>query len=279
MRTRRLIVVTPEGERELLFIGRLTSAARPSATSASPTPRSRGATRSSTRPGPMPRVTDLGSRNGILVNGRKVGAADLVPGDVVTVGDARIRFEERAAERARAGRGRTGRPTIARRSCRRDAAGAAPALPPAGAAPAAAAVAAPPRPPPAAGCGRAPPTSARSVRSREDRRSCRRVRRRAARRPAARRSCRLTASRIARRCCRHRRGAVGGGRRSTPAARARDAAAVPRPPRSVPRRRPPARPAAAAVPPSPRPCRRPPAARAAPAPAAPSAVGPRPAAR
>ena len=100
MRTRRLIVVTPEGDRELLFIGRLTIGRAPECDiSLADTKISRQHAEFDAT-GPMPRVTDLGSRNGILVNGRKVGAADLVPGDVVTVGDASIRFEERSAETA-----------------------------------------------------------------------------------------------------------------------------------------------------------------------------------
>ncbi len=98
MRTRRLIVVTPEGERELLFIGRLLVGRAPECDiSLADTKISRRHAEFDAS-GPTPRVTDLGSRNGILVNGRKVGAADLAPGDVVTAGDARIRFEERAAE-------------------------------------------------------------------------------------------------------------------------------------------------------------------------------------
>ncbi|BCS31118.1 hypothetical protein TBR22_A03180 [Luteitalea sp. TBR-22] len=98
MRTRRLIVVTPEGERELLFIGRLTVGRAPECDiSVADTKISRRHAEFDAT-GVQPRVTDLGSRNGILVNGRKVGAADLVPGDVITVGDARIRFEEQVAE-------------------------------------------------------------------------------------------------------------------------------------------------------------------------------------
>lgn len=98
MRTRRLIVVTPEGERELLFIGRLTVGRAPECDiSLADTKASRRHAEFDAS-GPLPRVTDLGSRNGILVNGRKVGAADLMPGDVVTVGDALIRFEERTVE-------------------------------------------------------------------------------------------------------------------------------------------------------------------------------------
>ncbi len=98
MRTRRLIVVTLEGERELLFIGRLTVGRAPECDiSLADTKISRRHAEFDAS-GSMPRVTDLGSRNGILVNGRKVGAADLAPGDIVTVGDARIRFDERAAD-------------------------------------------------------------------------------------------------------------------------------------------------------------------------------------
>ncbi len=98
MRTRRLIVVTPEGERTLLFVGRLAVGRAPECDiSLADTKISRRHAEFDAS-GPSPRVTDLGSRNGILVNGRKVGAADLVPGDVVTVGDAQIRFEERVVE-------------------------------------------------------------------------------------------------------------------------------------------------------------------------------------
>jgi len=96
VRTRRLIVVTPEGERELLFIGRLMVGRAPECDiSLADTKISRRHAEFDAS-GSTPRVTDLGSRNGILVNGRKVGAADLAPGDVITAGDARIRFEERA---------------------------------------------------------------------------------------------------------------------------------------------------------------------------------------
>ena len=94
MRTRRLIVVTPEGERELLFIGRLSVGRAPECDiSLADTKISRRHAEFDAT-GDMPRVTDLGSRNGILVNGRKLGAADLQPGGVVTVGDAHFRFEE-----------------------------------------------------------------------------------------------------------------------------------------------------------------------------------------
>ena len=98
MRTRRLIVVTPEGERALPFCGRLTVGRAPDCdiSLADVTISRRHAEFDSS--GPMPRVVDLGSRTGILVNGRKAGAANLAPGDVVTVGDAQIRFEERAIE-------------------------------------------------------------------------------------------------------------------------------------------------------------------------------------
>lgn len=94
MRTRRLVVDTPEGERELLFIGRLTvgRAAECDISLADTKISRRHAEFDAT--GPAPRVTDLGSRNGILVNGRKVGSAELSSGDVVTVGDARIRVED-----------------------------------------------------------------------------------------------------------------------------------------------------------------------------------------
>jgi pSer/pThr/pTyr-binding forkhead associated (FHA) protein len=38
-------------------------------------------------------VTDLGSTNGIKVNGRRVGEAVLQPGDELTLGLARLHFE------------------------------------------------------------------------------------------------------------------------------------------------------------------------------------------
>ncbi len=94
MRSRRLIVITPEGERELLFVGRLrVGRAAECDISLADTKASRHHAEFDAS-GPVPRVTDLGSRNGILVNGHKVTSADLAPGDVVTVGDARIRFVE-----------------------------------------------------------------------------------------------------------------------------------------------------------------------------------------
>jgi pSer/pThr/pTyr-binding forkhead associated (FHA) protein len=45
-----------------------------------------------------PHVEDLGSRNGIRVNGAKVAAADLLPSDVVKVGSLRIYVEEISTE-------------------------------------------------------------------------------------------------------------------------------------------------------------------------------------
>ena len=44
------------------------------------------------------RVADLGSRNGTRVNGRTVESAVLKPGDVIWVGDARLRFARGGAE-------------------------------------------------------------------------------------------------------------------------------------------------------------------------------------
>ncbi len=94
MRTRRLIVQGPDGERELLFVGRLTVGRAPECDiSVADTKISRRHAEFDAT-GPTPRVADLGSRNGLLVNGRKVNAADLSPGDEVTIGDLRIRFEE-----------------------------------------------------------------------------------------------------------------------------------------------------------------------------------------
>ena len=203
MRTRRLIVVTPEGERELLFIGRLTIGRAPECDiSLADTKISRRHAEFDAS-GPMPRVTDLGSRNGILVNGRKVGAANLVPGDVVTVGDA--------ASVSRSGRpscpSRRPRPAGRRshavlppmmRRCRRGSRGSA-GLPPNIAHPTAAT--------------RIDRRCAGSIgvprRAREDRAP-------AAARPAGpgrpAQFARLTRPRSGRRCCRHRSGGRGGAR-------------------------------------------------------------------
>lgn len=93
MPTRRLIVETAEGSRELLFVGRLTvgRAAECDISLNDGKVSRRHAELDAT--GPDPRVTDLGSRNGMLVNNRKVTSADLRDGDVIVVGDARIRVE------------------------------------------------------------------------------------------------------------------------------------------------------------------------------------------
>jgi len=70
VRTRRLIVVTPEGERELLFIGRLSVGRAPECDiSLADTKISRRHAEFDAT-GDMPRVTDLGSRNGILARER-----------------------------------------------------------------------------------------------------------------------------------------------------------------------------------------------------------------
>ncbi len=236
MRTRRLIVVTPEGERELLFIGRLTVGRAPECDiSLADTKISRRHAEFDAS-GPMPRVTDLGSRNGILVNGRKVGAADLVPGDVVTVGDASIRFEERAAEVLEP-RLRPRLSTIARRSCRR-------MMPPAAAMPA------PCRYRPLA-CrtrsGRAPRAAGASMPARsagrvDPEKTSAPAAARAAPAPAARSLPRLDASAERTTCCRHRSGRRGGhtGRPDASPRRSRADAAPP----SRPGLRPPAVPAA-----------------------------------
>jgi pSer/pThr/pTyr-binding forkhead associated (FHA) protein len=44
------------------------------------------------------RVADLGSRNGTRLNGRTIDSAPLKPGDVVWVGDARLRFVRATAD-------------------------------------------------------------------------------------------------------------------------------------------------------------------------------------
>ncbi len=94
MRTRRLIVQAPEGERELLFVGRLTVGRAPECDISVADSKISRRHAEFDATGPVPRVADLGSRNGLLVNGRKVAGADLSPGDVVTIGDLRVRFEE-----------------------------------------------------------------------------------------------------------------------------------------------------------------------------------------
>ncbi len=94
MRTRRLIVQAPEGERELLFVGRLTVGRAPECDISVADSKISRRHAEFDATGPVPRVADLGSRNGLLVNGRKVAGADLSPGDVVTIGDLRVRYEE-----------------------------------------------------------------------------------------------------------------------------------------------------------------------------------------
>lgn len=93
MKSRRLIVQTADSTRELLFLGRLTVGR------ASECDISLNDGKVSRRhaefdaTGPTARVTDLGSRNGLLVNNQKVSSADLEVGDVVVIGDASIRVE------------------------------------------------------------------------------------------------------------------------------------------------------------------------------------------
>ncbi len=90
MNTRRLIVQTGDSTRELLFIGRLTvgRATECDISLNDGKVSRRHAELDAT--GPVPRITDLGSRNGLLVNGKKVASAELHPGDVIVIGDARI---------------------------------------------------------------------------------------------------------------------------------------------------------------------------------------------
>lgn len=90
MTSRRLIVQTADSSRELLFIGRLTvgRATECDISLNDGKVSRRHAELDAT--GPVPRITDLGSRNGLLVNNRKVTSAELQPGDVIVIGDARI---------------------------------------------------------------------------------------------------------------------------------------------------------------------------------------------
>ena len=97
MRTRRLVISTPEGERALLFVGRLTAGRGPDCDISIADIKISRRHAEFDASGVVPRVIDLGSRNGILVNGRRVGSADLAPGDVVTLGDAVVRLEETAS--------------------------------------------------------------------------------------------------------------------------------------------------------------------------------------
>ena len=50
--------------------------------------------------GDVTRVVDWGSKNGVFVNGRRITEHFLRSGDVVTIGDARFRYEERAKKDA-----------------------------------------------------------------------------------------------------------------------------------------------------------------------------------
>ncbi len=93
MRTWRLVVETATGSRELLFIGQMTAgrAAECDISLDDSKVSRRHAAFDAT--GTTPRVSDLGSRNGILVNNQRVSEADLNDGDVVVIGDARVRLE------------------------------------------------------------------------------------------------------------------------------------------------------------------------------------------
>jgi hypothetical protein len=96
--SRRLIVQTADSTRELLFIGRLTvgRATECDISLNDGKVSRRHAELDAT--GPVPRITDLGSRNGLLVNNRKVTSAELQVGDVIVIGDARIVVEAVAQE-------------------------------------------------------------------------------------------------------------------------------------------------------------------------------------
>jgi predicted component of type VI protein secretion system len=54
-------------------------------------------------------VRDLGSTNGTLINGRRVGAGRLQPGDVLSIAHLRYRLEPGHANRARTADPRVGR--------------------------------------------------------------------------------------------------------------------------------------------------------------------------
>jgi hypothetical protein len=89
--TRRLIVETADGSRELLFIGRLTVGRGVECDISLNDGKVSRVHAAFDATGAVPQVTDLGSRNGMLVNNRKVSTADVADGDVVVIGDARIR--------------------------------------------------------------------------------------------------------------------------------------------------------------------------------------------
>jgi pSer/pThr/pTyr-binding forkhead associated (FHA) protein len=89
--TRRLIVETADGSRELLFIGRLTVGRGVECDISLNDGKVSRVHAAFDATGTVPQVTDLGSRNGMLVNNRKVTTADVADGDVVVIGDARIR--------------------------------------------------------------------------------------------------------------------------------------------------------------------------------------------
>lgn len=98
MNSRRLIVQTADSTRELLFIGRLTVGR---ATECDISLNDGKVSRRHAEfdaTGPVPRITDLGSRNGLLVNNRKVTSAELQVGDIIVIGDARIVVEAVAEE-------------------------------------------------------------------------------------------------------------------------------------------------------------------------------------
>lgn len=93
MRTWRLVVETTAGSRELLFIGQMTAGRAAECDISLDDGKVSRRHASFDATGPTPRVTDLNSRNGILVNNRRVTTADLSEGDVVIIGDARVRLE------------------------------------------------------------------------------------------------------------------------------------------------------------------------------------------
>ena len=63
-------------------------------------------------------IVDLGSTNGVKVNGRRIGSARLTPGDSVTLGDDHLPVRHRAVGRPRPGSDRGLRPYFRRTQVR-----------------------------------------------------------------------------------------------------------------------------------------------------------------
>ena len=98
--TRKLIVKDGRGQRELLLVGNMVIGRDPTCDVSDANPLlSRRHAEFVVGPQGVS-VRDLNSRNGILVNGTKVGDAVLRPGDTVQVGHLQLQFVEEAAPAA-----------------------------------------------------------------------------------------------------------------------------------------------------------------------------------